>query len=271
MLQELLKQTDDARELWRQRHPIAPDLLAVLQEKLRALWTYHSNALEGNTLTLGETIFFLREGLTSQGKPLKDYLEAKNHAEAIDFLHDVVTGGRELTTGLVKEFNALLLRGVDATLAISRNGKTVAKKAHPGAYKTEPNHVLTLSGKIHHYVEPMQVVGEMDNLMAQYALSLEQNRHPILVAADLHYGIVRIHPFDDCNGRVARVVMNLVLLKHEFPPAIIRTETRKDYLQALEQADDGNHEPFYEIVAGSVLEVLRTCLAEMGQKSSLQK
>lgn len=255
-MKELLRQVDQAKAEWEALRSSEDSLLsAERQQKLRALWTYHSNALEGNTLTLGETIFFLKEGLTAEGRPLQDYVEAKNHAEAIDYLHDVVRGDRPISEGLIKELNALLLKGIEWTQAKSPQGKKVKKALHPGQYKTEPNHVLTLEGTIHSYVEPIHVASEMEALLKEYEQN--QNRHPVLRAADLHYGLVRIHPFDDCNGRVARLLMNLVLIRATYPPAVIAVENRRVYLAALAQADQGNRRAFHELIGQAVLTTLR--------------
>lgn len=233
---------------------------AAHRELLRAAWTHHSNALEGNTLTLGDTIFFLREGLTTQGKPLKDFLETRNHAEAIDVLYDVVTHQRALSEGLLKELNALMLRGIPDMLALGAHGQLVQKSVAPGVYKRQPNSVLTVSGAIHEYVAPEHVATEMAQLVQDANARIAQE-HPILIAADLHYGIVRIHPFDDCNGRVARLAMNLILLRASYPPAVIDVAKRREYLTALESADAGNREPFYQCIAEGVMTTLRVLTA----------
>jgi Fic family protein len=96
---------------------------SAIQQKLRIDWTYDSNAIEGSSLTRGETLFFLQEGLTVEGKPFKDFLDARNHAEAIDWLYDVIKQNRPVTPGLVKEINALLLSGVRYTPAIDETDK----------------------------------------------------------------------------------------------------------------------------------------------------
>lgn len=261
-MQGLLNKIDQIKKKWDALHPLEPSLLKIIQEKLRATWTYHSNAIEGNSLTLGETIFYLKEGLTSEGKPLKDYLEVKNHAEAIDYLYDVIKDKRPITEGLIKELNALLLKGTESTPAKTPNGQLVQKKTHPGEYKKEPNHVLTLSGHIHRYVEPIHVPTQMETLLKEYHQSPDK-RHPITRAADLHYGLVKIHPFDDCNGRVARLMMNLSLMKDQFPPAVIPIEKRKAYLTALEKADQGELTSFYKIVGESLLATLELYLKEV--------
>ena len=220
-----------------------PDLWPVVEEKVMIAWTCDSNALEGSSLSFGDTMFFLKEGLTVQGKPLKDFLDARNHAEAIELLFDVVASRRPVGEGLLKEINALLLSGVGSTPAIDAQGRRVDKPATPGAYKRLANHVLQPDATLHHYVDPLHVATEMAALCRWIAES-EGALHPGIVAAAAHYDMVRIHPFDDGNGRGARILMNLILLRAGFPPAVIRNEDRAAYLDALRQADSGLFEPF---------------------------
>jgi Fic family protein len=220
--------------------------------RLRTDWTYHSNGIEGSTLTRGETHFFLSEGLTVEGRPFKDFVDAKNHAEAVDLLFDVVANQQPITEGLIKEINALLLRGVDFTPAKNSLGQASRKRATPGEYKREPNHVEQADGTIHTYVEPIHVKDEMEALVDW--INGELNRlHPIHVAAVAHYNLVRIHPFDDGNGRGARILMNLILMHKGYFPAVVRLETKRRYLDALGQADRGNLSPFAQYIADSVI------------------
>lgn len=163
-LRRLLDVADRLRDEINLKRPIEGDLWAVLEEKLLVEWTYNSNAIEGSTLTQGETLFFLKHGLTVEGKPFKDFLDAKNHAEAIQFLYDVIKQQRPISPGLIKEFNALLLSGVSKTPAIDRYGNRTEKEATPGEYKKFHNHVLQPDGSIHRYVEPVHVPAEMEFL-----------------------------------------------------------------------------------------------------------
>ncbi len=243
---ELKAQLDAFRPL-----PEKAGLWSSLQEKLRAEWTYHSNAIEGSSLSLGETIFFLREGLTVEGRPLKDFLDARNHAQAIDLLHEWIAEDRPLSEGLLKEVNALLLAGVTSTPAIDTFGRPVAKPATPGAYKQLPNTVLQADGTLHQYVDPLQVAGEMEYLCRWVGAHLATD-HPVLTAALAHYNLVRIHPFDDGNGRGARILMNLILLKRRYPAAVIQREHRRRYIEALGQADDGQLAPFVAFIANAL-------------------
>lgn len=234
-------------------------LWSTIIKRLRTDWTYHSNTIEGSTLSRGETHFFLTEGLTVEGKPFKDFVDAKNHAEAIDYLFAVVADKQPISEGLIKDINALLLRGVESTPAKNEFGQLVQKKAHPGQYKVLPNHVEQPDGTIHRYVEPIYVKDQMETLISWVNTAIEHS-HPIHVAAVAHYNLVRIHPFDDGNGRGARILMNLILLKSGYFPAVIRVETKRRYLEALTGADRGDLMPFIDFVADATLTTQQSVL-----------
>lgn len=253
---DALGEIDKLHAQYKGRRPLSKEVKEARYEKLRLEWTYNSNAIEGNSLTLGETAFYLREGLTSEGKPLIDYLEARNHAEAIDWLYEVVKNKKPITEGFVKDLNALLHKGITERPARGADGNIVMRKITPGAYKRQPNHVLTLSGEIHYYVDPLQVPGEMEKLISIIG-EKESGIRPVELASLVHYEITRIHPFDDCNGRIARILLNLILMRASYPPIVIKMEERRAYLEALEKADKGDKEPFYLFIAEHVKQSLR--------------
>ncbi len=267
VLEEQLNLIDKFKQEIETEKKNKPELWNIIQQKLKMSWTYNSNAIEGSTLSEGDTIFFLQYGLTVAGKPLKDFLYAKNHSEAIDILNDVVTNNREISEGLIKEFNALLLDGIKNTKAINQFGQSIQKPANPGEYKKNPNHVLQLDGTIHHYIEPIQVQIEMEMLINW----INQNKdkiHPVIVGAIAHYNMVRIHPFDDGNGRGSRILMNLILMNSKFPPAIIRNEKRRDYINCLMKADSGDLIPFINFVIESLTDTQKIVLDELKKNSS---
>lgn len=268
MLKKLQK-IDDLQAKINTFRPFSEELLALWQERLRIDWTYNSNAIEGNTLTYGETAFFLREGLTSEGKPLKDYVEAKNHAEAIDYLQEVVQSKKTLTEGFIKELHGLLLRDIDHTVVMDAGGKLIHKPLGAGRYKVRPNHVLTLSGTIHKYTEPIKVLDEMQNLLKwlqpssklRLAGKVSKKLHPVERAALFHYRFVCIHPFDDGNGRMSRLLMNLLLMQAGYPPCVVHNSKRREYLRSLEHADStGSTEAFVRLLAGELIQTEETML-----------
>lgn len=243
---EMFEELDELKAHLDGLRPLDPDRLAAVKEKLRIDWTYNSNAIEGNTFTLQETVFVLREGLTVKGKPLSEYLEVIGHAEAIDWLEEVVREKRPLTERLIKDLHAIVMRG-STSITIGPPGNMVTKRVEPGCYKYDNNHVIKPDGSIHYYVDHLQVPGEMEALIRWY----DENReamHPVELAARLHHRLVAIHPFTDGNGRVSRLVMNMALMQAGYFPAIIKTEDRREYLDALDSADAGEYGPFVAMV-----------------------
>ncbi len=262
-LKNSLAEIDNLKVIIRERRAKTNgNLLKAIQDKLRFSWTYNSNAIEGSKLTLGDTIFFLQEGLTVGGKPFKDFLDAKNHSEAIDYLYDVVTKKMPIDPPFLKQMNAILLKGVDFIPGVDAQGKRVQKQLTPGRYKTEPNYVLQPDGTIHNYVEPEEVAYQIDEL-CDWLRESEGNEHAVIRSGIAHYNKVRIHPFQDGNGRGARLLKNLVLLRGEYYPAIIEVERRLEYLKALKEADKGNLVPFIQFTADAVFRTQRIVLDEV--------
>lgn len=261
-LQNLITEADGLKDKIDKHKPMQDNLWSTIQAKLRIQWTYNSNAIEGSSLSLGETTFFLQNGLTVEGKPFKDFADAKNHSEAIDYLYDVIKNSREITPSLLKEFNAFLLNGLRYTAAVDEFGNKINKPAHPGSYKKQPNHVLQPDGTIHKYVDPVHVPSEMEYL-CNWVDDNSGKIHPVLLSAAAHYNFVRIHPFDDGNGRGARILMNLILIKAGYPPAIIRNEERRKYLNTLTEADSGNLNPFAVFAVHSCVSTFKMILEDL--------
>ena len=239
-----------------------PTLWETIRFKLTTDWTYNSNAIEGSAMTFGDTLFFLQEGLTVQGKPLKDHLDAQNHAEAVDILFEIVNQDRPISQRFIKEINALLLNGIKSTPAMTPDGRIVQKPATPGQYKKQPNHVLQPDRSLHLYVDPVQVENEMEHLIQWIAQYTDMLPAPF-VAAIAHYNMVRIHPFDDGNGRGARILMNIILMKKGFIPAVIRNEQKQTYYQTLRLADNGNLIPFVQFVTQHLLKTQEDILHDL--------
>lgn len=250
-LQIILSEIEEINNSINTLRPLDENLNAVLQERLRIEWTYNSNAIEGNTLTFGETSFFLREGLTSEGKPLKEFLEAKNHAEAIDVLETAIQEKPPLTEFFIKSLHGILLRNMGPTIAKGANGKYIQKELHIGEYKKQPNHVLRSSGEIHHYCDPLLVPDEMQKLLDWFNGNEARRLSSLERAVLLHCRFVTIHPFDDGNGRISRLLMNLTIMQGGFPPCIIKNKHRKEYIDILEkiQHEGASEEEFILFIA----------------------
>jgi Fic family protein len=252
-MEELKKAIELKHELDALR-PIDGEREAVIMQKFRLDWNYHSNHLEGNTLTYGETKALLLFNITAQGKPLKDHIEVTGHNEAINWVLDLVKGDRPLSESFIRQIHELLLKEPYEVDAITPDGKPTKKKVHVGEYKKTPNHVKTVTGEIFRFATPEETPAKMTDLLNWYRSKTEEETvNPIFVAAEFHYKFIRIHPFDDGNGRTARIIMNFILMKYGFPPTIIKTEDKENYFTALRLADAGNIEAFINYIAENLV------------------
>lgn len=221
-LSALKKQLDQLR-------PLPQANMAKLKEYFDVDWTYNSNAIEGNTLTLGETKLVILDGVTIGGKSVREHLEAINHKKAIDYLESIAPKTRKITEEIILDLHRLILRENDDQNA----GRYRDKKVYlSGSYFVPP--------------EAQEVPLKMNTFINQLE---ESKKHPIIAAADAHLGLVTIHPFIDGNGRCARLLMNLILIKDGYPPAIILMSRREEYIKYLEKAQASNDlDPYYLLV-----------------------
>ena len=239
----LKKELDSLRPLKKE------DELRIMQ-KFRLDWNYHSNNLEGNSLTYGETKALILFGITAQGKPLKDHFEITGHDEAIKWVIEIVKQERPLTENFIRELHYLILKEPYEVDAITPEGQPTKKRVNIGNYKTTPNHVKTITGEIFRFATPEETPAMMNDLINWYRAKVEEKDiNPILIATEFHYKFIRIHPFDDGNGRTARILMNLILMQFGYPPVIIKTNDKENYFAALRQADAGILDPFIEYIS----------------------
>jgi len=260
-LQELLQQIDTLKAEIDALRPLSPDLEGRIMQKLRLDWNFHSSNIEGNSLTFGETKTFLLHGLTAEGKPLKDHLEIRGHNEAIEGLGDIIKGDRPLTEYEIKSLHQIILGEPYQIPAQTAEGLPTQRWVMPGKYKSQPNHVRTATGETFYFASPEDTPAEMERLMAWYNEAIaDQDLPPLITAATFHYKFIRIHPFDDGNGRIARILMNLILMKRGFPPVIIRTDDKENYYRALRQADGDDLEAFIVYVGEQLVRSLEIYL-----------
>ncbi|HEY3366716.1 MAG TPA: Fic family protein [Symbiobacteriaceae bacterium] len=244
-LEHLLSEIDKKKATLDRRRPLPPATVSTILEAVRLEWTYHSNALEGNTLTLRETQVVL-QGLTiGGGKTLREHLEVMNHVQAVDYLEDVVHRKEPLTEFVARQLHALILRGID--------------DEHAGKWRTVP---VAITGSEHVPPAPSEVPPLMHDLFT-WCNGDGETVHPVCRAARFHHRFVYIHPFVDGNGRTARLLTNLILMAVGYPPAIIKADPdrRIAYLDALEEASvRGDLVPFELVVAQAVNESLERYL-----------
>lgn len=223
--------------------PLPPEVIKNLSEVYRVEWTYNSNAIEGNTLSLNETKIVLEQGLTIGGKRLQEHLEVINHSEAIDFVEDYVSDdNKPINENVLKQIHYLILKNIDTKNA--------------GNYR-QVN--VRISGSKHTPPHFLQVKNEMEKLFDWYEEKKDQ-LHPVELATLFHFKFVYIHPFSDGNGRTARLLMNLILMKNGYPPAIVKAESeqRINYYESLEKASiEQNVKPFIQLISECVADSLK--------------
>src|SRR3989338_1801686 len=232
-LQNLLNRIDEGKRLINQYRPLSPAIVSRLREQLVLEWTYNSNAIEGNSLTLKETQMVLQHGLTIGKKSMKDHLEAINHRDAIVFVEELAFNDNKITERNIKEIHSLVLKQIDSQYA--------------GRYRDIQ---VRISGSSHTPPEAIQLPQLMEQFAKKRLFYVEG--HPVEQAALAHFDFVSIHPFVDGNGRTARLLMNLVLLKNGFPPAVILKNDRKKYYDALEKGHRGKTDDFIFVVGRAV-------------------
>ena len=260
-LKSLLEKVNHLKSELDALRPLNAEQEARVMQQFRLDWNYHSNSIEGNSLTYGETIAFLMEGLTAKGKPFKDHLDIRGHNEAINYLMDMVKNRQELTEKTIRELHSIILVEPYKTPAQTSDGQRVEKTVTLGAYKKMPNHVKTPTGEIHYYATPEETPAKMADLMSWLHEEQGKNElHPLAIAAIFHYRFVAIHPFDDGNGRMSRLLMNLILMQYGYPPVVIKQEERNLYYNALRQADSGDLGAFVEFIGDNLIHALEIYL-----------
>ena len=245
----IIKEVAEKQRLVATLHPLSTELEGRIMQKLRLEWNYHSNAIEGNAMSYGETVTYLMYGLTAKGKTLKDHLDIREHNEAIYLLLNMVKEERGFSEADIRALHKIILVESYYSDAITPDGKPAKKLIKIGQYKEQPNHVITPTGETHYYATPEDVPILMGELMNWY--NAEKNNtdiHPSVLAAIFHHRFVAIHPFDDGNGRLGRILMNLILMQKGLPPAIIKLKDREDYYVALNNANAGNYNLLVEYI-----------------------
>ena len=241
-LSALLTEIDQLKSQLDALRPLPEHTVRTLHEQQVLEWTYHSNAIEGNTLSLKETKVVL-EGITIGGKSLNEHFEAINHHEAITYVESIVSGKEPLSEWQIKNIHQLVLKNIDA-----RNA---------GRYRQQN---VVIAGASHTPPNFLHLPQAMTALMTWYQGAA--NLHPLQRAARLHVDFVGIHPFVDGNGRTARLLMNCELMRSSYLPAIIRVEQRLAYYDALDTAHTTqNYAPFLQLLAEQERETLRHYLS----------
>jgi Fic family protein len=245
LLAEKKKELDSFR-------PLPPEQLKSLEDWLDNEYTYTSNAIEGNTLNRSETALVVEKGITVRGKSLNEHLEAVNHDKAIHFMRSIIKKGHQFITEQdIKDIHKIILSGINNNWA--------------GNYRLSE---VLITGADIAPPPPQHVPFKMRDLIGW--LELQQEGNPVEIATKLHFKFVEIHPFADGNGRTARLLMNLVLMQNGYPIAIIKTDERDAYIDAINEGTvTGDLTNFGKVIATAVERSLDAYLSAIHGKSIL--
>lgn len=246
--ENLLSRINEKMRRLNSLRPLPADAVKKLHEEMRLLHTYHSNAIEGNTLTLPETKLVLEEGITIGGKTLREHLEATNNARAFDLMEDIAKKKKKIDHVVIQQIHEVVTAGI---------------LEEAGKYRTRN---VRITGSARTPLDWSKVIRLMDELIEKINRC---KRHPVEVAALLHHGFVKIHPFIDGNGRVSRLLNNLYLISHGYPPVVLKKEDRGKYYRFQRAADAGNPGQFVNFIAKAVDESLTMYLSIFGGVNEL--
>ncbi len=214
--------------------PLPSAAVRRLNEQLTIEWIYNSNAIEGSALTLRETQLILEQGITIGGKSLREHFEVINHREAIRLVESLAAKQEPVTAFHVRQLHALVLAKIDDENA--------------GQYRNVPVRIVGAT----HEPPPAWDIPTQMNDWAAWVQAQEGGMETVALAAMAHHKLVAIHPFIDGNGRTARLIMNLILMRAGYPPAIIARANRRQYYRVLAQADSGKAAPLVNLVGRAV-------------------
>jgi Fic family protein len=234
MKPELVKSIVAKKKELDKYRPLSKALVNKLQEQFTLEWTYNSNAIEGNTLTLQETELVLKNGITVGNKSLREHFEVINHKSGIDFIYNAIKKKTKLSKTLILNLHELILTKIDDENA--------------GVFRRTQVRIL---GSRHIPPNPLKINSLIEEMISWYYQNYPKLSIPEL-AAWIHFKFVHIHPFIDGNGRTARLILNLVLLQHGYPPAVILHLDRKKYYRVLREADSEKYGSYMDFIGRAI-------------------
>ena len=224
---------------WLATQPVKEELQRRLDQKFMLEFNYNSNHIEGNTLTYGQTELLLLFGRVVGEAKMKDLEEMKAHNVCLKMIiEEAKEKDKPLTEYFIRTLHQTMLREDYTVYRQLPGGVNTSYVVHAGCYKTRPNSVITPTGERFEYASPEETPALMTDLVKWYnQAEAEGKLTTVELAALFHYRYIRIHPFEDGNGRIARLLMNFILLRHGYPMIVIRSKKKKAYLDALGKAD----------------------------------
>lgn len=226
-MQKILQKIQTLKTQIDHLRPLNAGELRELKKWYDLTYTFNSNAIEGNSLTLEETRLVLEDGLTIQGKPMREIFEAVNHKKSIDAIYDLIQNKTELTEKIVLDIHKIILQNID--------------EENAGIYRRIQ---VYISGEILLPPKSQEVPHLMQALFQWFEKASAEKENPLYLSAKWHYDFVKIHPFTDGNGRTARLIGNLILLKFGYPLQIIPVIRRAEYISSLKSTQ--KFEDFYQ-------------------------
>lgn len=233
------KKLQTALEKWQNIQPLEQRDRDRLSRRFTVDFNYNSNHIEGNTLTYGQTELLLLFGKVSGEADFRDYEEMKASNVGLKMMTVEATESQQpMTQNFIRTLHRTLLREDYTVYRNLPGGFTTSYVVHAGQYKTRPNSVITRYGTRFDYASPKETPSLMSDLVDWYnKAEIEGKLSPIELAILFHYRYIRIHPFEDGNGRIARLMLNYILSRHGYPMIVVRSRLKKDYLEALHQSD----------------------------------
>lgn len=224
---------------WMSLQPLSKKQEELLRNKFTTEYNFNSNHIEGNTLTYGQTELLLLFGKVSGEGDLKDFVDMKASQVGVEMVKEVVQDkNMPLTQNFIRQLHKVLLREDYTVYRDLPSGGTTSYTVHAGQYKTRPNSVITRYGDRFEYASPEETPLLMTELVDWYNDAEREGKlSPVELAALFHYRYIRIHPFEDGNGRIARLMANYTLARHGWPMIVIRNRKKPEYLEALHRSD----------------------------------
>lgn len=267
---------DKLYQEWLSLQPLKEEYRYRLAQKLMLEFNYNSNHIEGNTLTYGQTELLLMFGKVVEEAKMKDLEEMKAHNVALKMIQAEASDKQKpLTENFIRTLHHTLLREDYVVYRKSADGMSNSYTVHAGCYKTRPNSVITVTGERFEYASPEETPALMTDLVTWYNQAVSDGvLSPIELAAVFHYRYIRIHPFEDGNGRIARLLVNYILFHYDYPMVVVRSKDKERYLSALNRCDVavgpvpsvGAHAelaqltPFVDYMSGCLEQSLRLCI-----------
>jgi len=245
---EFLQKITEKKERIDTLRPLPTDKVKNLLEEIKIKHTFHSNAIDGNTLTLKETKLVINQGITTGGKSLKHHLKIKNDYEAFNLMLEMAKSNTKITHETIKKLHVTVTKGL---------------QEDAGKYRTTDIKIAGLETTPPPY-------NELPKIMDEYIKNIEKLKlHPVKKVVFIHHELVRIRPFVGGNGRVARLLINLFLMKNGYPPIILKKEEKNQYFRVLQYADNGHLSPFSTLIAKEVHESLLFYLSNLLEDEQL--